>query len=102
ILIEGPSQIGHYFRPAYNTARGHGVIDGSGPIIRPDGRVHQWSVRYSPPSRQIAVQLDHETRTLTLTPEHRQEGASFDRFGLFNLQAGGHFVDIALDELTYT
>ena len=25
-----------------------------------------------------------------------------DRFGLFNVQAGGHFVDIAVDDLTYT
>jgi hypothetical protein len=27
---------------------------------------------------------------------------TFDRFGLFNLQAGGHFVDVSLDDLTYT
>jgi hypothetical protein len=102
ILLEGPSRIGHYLRAAYSNARGHGIFQDSGPIIRPDGRVHQWSVRYSPQSGQITVQLDADTRVLAMKPEHRQEGATFDRFGLFNLQEGGHFVDVALDDVTYT
>jgi hypothetical protein len=40
------------------------------------------------------VRLDDETASITISPEHRQQGASFDRFGLFNVQVGGHFVDI--------
>jgi hypothetical protein len=102
VLLEGPSRIGHYFRPAYTTARGHGAIQEAGPIIRPDGRAHQWSIRYLPEPGQIIVQLDGETTTLVVSPEHRKQNASFDRFGLFNCQAGGHFVDLALDDLTYT
>jgi len=106
IIIEGPSQIGHYFRAEYRAANGQGVIDDEGPIIRPDGRVHQWSIHYAPRSGdghgQITVQLDNATQTLRLAPEHRKQGAVFDRFGLFNLQVGGHFVDIALDDVTYT
>jgi hypothetical protein len=102
VLLEGPSDVGHYFRPAYATARGRGMIQDRGPIIRPDGRAHHWSLRYSPQSRQITVQLDGETRTLSIDPGHQREGAIFDRFGLFNLQVGGHFVDVALDDLTYT
>jgi hypothetical protein len=102
VLLEGPSRVGHYFRSAYYTAAGKGVIQDSGPIIRPDGRAHQWSLRYSPQSGEITVQLDGQTRTLTITPEHRKQGAFFDRFGLFNLQVGGHFVDVALDDLTFT
>jgi hypothetical protein len=102
VLLEGPSDVGHYFRPAYSSARGRGIIQDNGPILRPDGRVHQWSLRYSPHSGEITVQLDGETRTLVLDPEHRKQGATFDRFGLFNLQVGGHFVDIALDDLKYT
>jgi len=101
-LLEGPSRIGHYFRPAYATARGEGMFQDTGPIIRPDGRVRQWSVHYQPNSGQITVRLDDETTTITIAAQHWQQGASFDRFGLFNLQEGGHFVDIALDDLTYT
>ncbi len=102
VLLEGPSRIGHYFRPAYATGGGSGAIQETGPIVRPDGRVHQWSIRYLPRAGQITVQLDGETSTLAVSPEHRRQGASFDRFGLFNCQVGGHFVDLALDDLTYT
>jgi hypothetical protein len=102
VLLEGPSRIGHYFRPAYATAKGEGMIQDSGPIIRPDGRAHQWLLHYLPNSGQINVRLDDEITTIAISPQHRQQGASFDRFGLFNVQVGGHFVDIALDDLTYT
>ncbi len=51
---------------------------------------------------QIIVTFDKQTQTLTLKSEHRKIGATFDRFGLFNLQTGGHFVDVSLDDLTYT
>jgi hypothetical protein len=60
VLLEGPSRIGHYFRPAYTTGRGHGAIQEAGPIIRPDGRAHQWLLRYLPESGQITVQLENE------------------------------------------
>ena len=105
VLIEGPSRAGHYFRAAYGTATGEGVIDQSGPIIRPDGRSHRWALRYSRQSQgggQITVQLDDETQTLTVSPAHRKQGATFDRFGFFNMQIGGHFVEITLDDLSYT
>ena len=102
ILLEGPSRVGHYFRAAYSTRVGHGVIQDSGPILYPDGRSHTWSLHYKSTSGEITVQLDEERTTMVVSPEHRQEGATFDRFGLFNLQAGGHFVDIAIDDLTFT
>src|SRR5205807_9179586 len=37
IFIEGPSRIGHYFRPAYRTPGREGVTAKAGPVIRPDG-----------------------------------------------------------------
>lgn len=102
VLLEGPSQVGHYFRATYRTSKGNGVIPERGPILRPDGRVHEWSIRYSPQSGRIDVQLDGEAQTLEVSPEHRRNGATFDRFGIFNLQVGGHFVDVTIDDLTYT
>jgi hypothetical protein len=81
---------------------GKGDIGQAGPIIQPDGKAHQWSIRYSPQVGQITVQLDNETRVLAVRPEHRKAGATFYRFGLFNIQVGGRFVDITVDDLTYT
>jgi hypothetical protein len=50
----------------------------------------------------IHVTLDGEHHQLPLEKDHRHAGASFDRFGVFNLQAGGHHVEFYLDELLYT
>jgi hypothetical protein len=35
-------------------------------------------------------------------PGHRALGAIFNRFGLFNVQSGGHFVELYLDDLSDT
>ncbi len=110
ILIEGQSQIGHYFRPAYLTSKGEGVTGPDGPIIRPDGKPHEWSILYSPLEAggrgQITVLLDGRSRELDLEPGHRSGmpngGARFDRFGIFNFPKGGHYVEVYLDDLRYT
>lgn len=106
ILIEGPSRVGHYFRPAYATRAGEGAARDTGPLIRPDGRVHRWSLRYSPTGAngrgQITATLDGQARTLDLQPGHRGAGATFDRFGFCNVQSGGHYVEVYVDDLQYT
>ena len=48
IMIEGPSRAGHYVRPAYVTSSGQGSHADSGPTIRPDGAIHDWSLHYTP------------------------------------------------------
>ncbi len=112
--VEGPSRVGHFFRPGYGTSSGAGQTahgEGSGgspswPIIRPNGDAHDWSLHYRPNAAgntgQIEVSLDGESHTFDLTPGHRTEGAKFDRFGLFNIQSGGHHVEIYLDDVSYT
>lgn len=106
VLIEGPSRIGHYFGPIYRTADGTGNSDTTGPLIKPDGRAHKWSLHYRPEKAagrgQLVVTLDGSVQTLDLEPGHRRRGATFDRFGLFNVQAGGHHMQIYLDDLSYT
>jgi hypothetical protein len=105
ILIEGPSRVGHHFRPVYATANGKGVVKESGPLIKPDGRVHQWSMRYRPKTDsgagEITVTLDGDLQWLEVRPEQQEIGATFDRFGFFNLHTGGHFVEVYVDDLTY-
>ena len=113
VIIEGPSRVGHYFRAAYSSSRGSGQspcedprTGAERPVIRPDGQVHRWSIEYAPEaaarSGSITVKFDESTHSLDVRPGHRAEGGVFDRFGLFNLQAGGHHVEIYIDDLAYT
>jgi hypothetical protein len=106
VLIEGPSRIGHYFRPSYFCADGDGVLSDEGPVIRPDGQPHDWALRYDPAGAggngQITVTFDGSEQTLALRPGDKARGATFDRFGLFNLQSGGNHVIVYLDDLSYT
>ena len=103
ILVEGPSAVGHYFRGGYYNGLGQGQFENSGPTIRPDGEVHRWSLRYVPNAPgddgELTVTFDGQAQTSRVSREHKTTGARFDRFGIFNLQVGGHFVDLYLDDL---
>lgn len=106
LLIEGPSRVGHYVRPVFRDASGAGGTTEEGPILRPDGQPHRFAIAYRPDqdSRggRLTVRLDDQERTLNVSPEQRARGAVLDRFGLFNLQSGGHHVELYLDDLSYT
>lgn len=113
VLIEGPSRQGHYFRPAYGASDGQGQIAGetsaagcAWPLVHPDGRPHEFRMHYRPQAAEghgaIEVTLDGAADSLELRPIERERGATFDRFGIFNLQAGGHAVEIYLDDLSFT
>lgn len=104
IMVEGPSRIGHYFRPAYSSSDGIGGVLGDGPLIRPDGASHGWSFEYNPEAGagQIAVTLDDETVTMDLTPAVRKGGAAFDRFGILTWERGGNCIEIYFDNLEFT
>jgi hypothetical protein len=113
ILLEGPSRAGHYFRPGYGLASSAGhnagetTADGRPwPLVFPDGRVHTWTLHYRPQEAggagRIEIVFDEKSATMDLAPGDRTAGAAFDRFGLFNMQSGGHAVEIYLDDLSYT
>jgi hypothetical protein len=76
------------------------------PVIRPDGRVHDWSLHYNPTGAsnrgRITVTFDNTTHHLDLRESERRENARLDRFGLFNIQAGGHHVEAYLDDVQYS
>jgi hypothetical protein len=103
ILIEGPSRVGHYFRAGYRNRLGEGTIEDFGPTIQPDGRPHKWSLRYTPnrtsEDGEIIVTFDGQTQKTRLRKEHKAIGGRFDRFGFMNIQAGGHYVEVYLDDL---
>lgn len=112
-MIEGPSRIGHYFRASYSNSRAQGFHDGdqvtgSGPlpVLRSDGKVHHWQLRYEPSAAdgrgEIEVNFDDQRRVISLRPGDRQSGAVFDRFGIFNIQSGGHQVQFSVEDLEFT
>lgn len=106
LLVEGPSRIGHWVRPAISTSdrRGH-TADGDGgwPILRPDSRVLTWEMSYRPAADRsggnLELVFDGASKSFAVTAEEIKSGARFDRFGLFNLQAGGHHVELYVDQL---
>jgi hypothetical protein len=106
VIVEGPSRVGHYFRLRYGTAGGGAGDSQAGPVIRPDGEPHEWTLLYDPSANggngRIRATLDGAPVSLDLEPEHRAQGAAFDRFGLFTMRRGGHHMTIYFDDLTYT
>lgn len=113
ILIEGPSRVGHYFRPGYSCSNAAGYNAGettaagnAWPVVFPNGQVHSWAIHYRPDAAggagQIELAFDQNTATMDLKPGDRAAGATFDRFGIFNMQSGGHAVEIYIDDLRYT
>ena len=106
IMVEGPSRVGHYFRPVYANSQGQYEIMKEGPVIRPTGTSHPWHLSYTPEANdgqgQITVTFNGETISLNLKSGVRADGAVFDRFGLLSYQRGGHFVDIYFDDISYT
>lgn len=106
IMVEGPSRIGHYFRGGYRNALGQGMFEESGPTIKPDGAVHRWSMQYTPNGQdddgELAVRLDDNTQTTRVPKAHKAAGARFDRFGIVNIQSGGHWVEIYLGDLKFS
>lgn len=106
ILLEGPSRVGHYFRPGYATQSGDGSNAERGPVLPVDNTKHKWTLRYDPHAANergvITVTLDEEQVSLELGEGDRREGATFDRFGLFNMQSGGWHVKAYFDDLRYS
>jgi hypothetical protein len=107
VVIEGPSRVGHYFRPYSGTSQ-QGVFQDSsdGPVIRPDQVEHTWTMEYLPTSNggngTIEVTLDGLSKTLFLPAEHKEIGAIFDRFGIATLDISGAQTSIFFDDVEYT
>jgi hypothetical protein len=105
ILVGGPTRVGHYFIPAFATARGSIGKVKQGPILTP-GKVFEWSMVYDPAANnglgEMKVTLGSESATLELKRGQKEQGANLDRFGLFTTNIGGQMVKIYFDELRYT
>ncbi|HEY2159047.1 MAG TPA: hypothetical protein VGH33_25690 [Isosphaeraceae bacterium] len=105
VHVGGPTRVGHYFHPAFMTAKGTKGVTPTGPVLEP-GKVYDWSLAYDPAAEgglgAIRVTLGQETVTHVLKQGIKAQGAAFDRFGLFTSTIGGQVVKIYLDDLKYT
>lgn len=105
VMIEGPTRVGHYFRPAYATGKGTRGVPEKGPVLVP-GRPYPWSLVYDPAANDgggaIRVTLAGESVALNLKAGHKSQRARLDRFGLFSSYPGGSLVKVYFDDLSYT
>jgi hypothetical protein len=119
VKIGGPTRFGHYFLPAYATAKATPVECGGarqhpakvsverreGPVLVPQ-KVFQWKLVYDPAAGggkgAVEATLGNESVMLPLKDGDKAKGAAFDRFGLFTAHLGGSFVRIYFDDLKYT
>jgi hypothetical protein len=71
-----------------------------------DGAVHTWSLEYDPAGAEnrglVIFTLDGRAWTLPLETDHKADGATFNRFGILNMQLSGDgaeawFSDLMLD-----
>ncbi|MBM3887865.1 MAG: hypothetical protein FJ388_01935 [Verrucomicrobia bacterium] len=109
VAIEGPSQEGFYFYPAYGLNRD--TISSAGrrveqpPHILPDGKPHDWTLEYSPAAAngqgRISVTLDGHAARIDLRPGEKSIGARFNRFGIITTPIDGNGQNVYLDDLTY-
>jgi len=99
IVVEGPSRVGHYFRLKYVGEHGDTGESEGNPFIFPDGAGHLWQVSYDPTNRTFSANLDGDF-IFTRVPQWLN--ATFNRFGMLNLQEGGHQMEAYLDDISYT
>jgi hypothetical protein len=106
IRLEGPTRVGHYFRPVCATARSSQSDAQKGPVLVPNSGTHKWTSNYDPTanagSGAVQVALDGEKVTLPLPAGHKAQGAQFDRFGVLSQHPGGGLVKAYFDNLRYT
>jgi hypothetical protein len=104
IEVMDQTRIGYSFT-AVCSPRQDIAFETRGPVFIPDRIKRPFSFLYDPDAGKagrITVTLGEETFTEDLTQEQRRIGATFDRFGLLNPRKGGKYVDVYVDDLTYT
>ena len=74
------------------------------PMFLADGSPHDWTLEYDPAGAagngEMRFALDGNTYTAALASGHKQEGATFNRFGMLNQQVSGSSLTVYLDDLT--
>src|SRR5687768_6651388 len=71
--------------------------------VPPDGSKHTWELRYNPKGGrgfgEITIVINGASTSIHIPKEHREQGATFDRFGIFNNQTAGDLIEAYLDDI---
>ena len=110
VAVEGPSRDGFFFYPVLGVDQEGEYASAASnkdlPLILPDGKPHDWSLRYRPGTAQgtgrITVTFDGKTTSLDVPASHASIGAKFNRFGFVTAHIDGNGQEVFFDDLTYT
>jgi hypothetical protein len=120
VYLDSYSPAGRFCTPMYGTSEAASEVKSDGrksmtsaahgpsePLVYPDNRVYEWTLQYDPKANEgagaVTFTLGDESQTLNLSSDHRREGATFDRFGMFNMQDNnGKDCLVFIDDLKYT
>jgi hypothetical protein len=105
IGVSDSSAVGYYFS-GFARAKGTAGAGATGPVFTPTGQRRQFTFAYDPKAGngagRVTFTLDGKETSFDLTPQMRADGATFNRFGMFNMRRGGNSVTVYLDDLSYT
>lgn len=103
--IADSSAVGYYLMPVLTTADRE-VKRGNCGVFTPDRKRRPFLFEYDPAANEgvgrITITWEGKQHVMDLTPQQRQAGAVFNRFGLANVRSGGHSVEFYLDDVSYT
>jgi hypothetical protein len=72
--------------------------------VPPDGSKHKWELRYDPKGGggfgEFTLVFDGVTSRCRIPQKHREQGGTFDRFGIFNNQLPGQEMEAYFDDIT--
>jgi hypothetical protein len=99
--------VGRIVQPLYGAREGSERQSAPHVTFVPDGTVYDWVIDYDPAAAgghgAITFTMNGQSATLLFSPSDRAQGATLDRFGVFNMQhANSKWCEIYLDHLSYT
>jgi len=106
LSIGGPSRIGQYAGALVSDRRGRlRDPDDARVIFNPGPRSRRFRLDYEPDAGvagRLTLELEGRRLRVDLRPIQRRTGAVFDRFGIRNVERGGSFQVVHLDDLRYS
>ena len=107
VFFDSLSDTGRIVQPLYGTREGDNSRGGAQLTFLPDGTNYDWTLEYDPAGADrrgtITFMMNNQSWTHALEKGYREKGATFDRFGVFNLGwANSKRCVVWFDDLTYT
>jgi hypothetical protein len=104
IRLADQTSDGYHFQPFLNTPGGS--ANRNGPQFVPDRRPRKFNFDYDPNANdgigRIVARFGEKEVVVNLKRDMRHSGVRFDHFGLLTVRSGGKYVEVYLDDLTYT